>query len=349
VASSDLNEFVRDALTRGMPRGRVEEVLLGAGWSRDVVHGALAGYADVEFPIPVPRPKSYVSARETCLYLLLFSMLYIAAFNIGVLLFEFINHAFPDAARPTYAALMRSTVRWSLSSLMVTFPMFLYLSRVVAGSVRKDPVKRRSSVRRSMMYLTVFVAAFILIGDVTVLIYNALGGELTTRFLLKVATIAAITGTILSYYLADLRLEDTKPVIVEPHWQRLYGWGASIAVAAVIAVAFALIGSPSNERSRQLDARRVNDLRQISGVVDVYFGRYRRLPASLHELSHEGGMTVTAGDASLGQYEYRVTGEKTYELCATFQRDSSEQPWGDEFWAHGPGRQCYTPKIHAAN
>ena len=52
-----------------------------------------------------------------------------------------------------------------------------------------------------------------LIGDFITLVYNLLGGELTTRFMLKVLTIAVIAGTIFFYYLPDLRLEDTKPIV----------------------------------------------------------------------------------------------------------------------------------------
>ena len=77
--SNELHEFVREALTRGTSRHQTEDALLRAGWSRDVVSGAMAGYADVDFPIPVPRPKPYVSAREAAVYLLLFGMLYVAA------------------------------------------------------------------------------------------------------------------------------------------------------------------------------------------------------------------------------------------------------------------------------
>ena len=58
------------------------------------------------------------------------------------------------------------------------------------------------------MYLTLFVAAGVLIGDLTTLVYNVLGGELTVRFLLKVATVAAIAGAIFSHYLLDLRREE---------------------------------------------------------------------------------------------------------------------------------------------
>ena len=53
-----------------------------------------------------------------------------------------------------------------------------------------------------------FIAATVLIGDVTTLVYNLLGGELTVRFALKVLTVALIAGTAFTYYLRDLRLDE---------------------------------------------------------------------------------------------------------------------------------------------
>ena len=42
----------------------IEQVLLETGWPRDQVGGALGAFADVTFPMPVPRPRPYLSARE---------------------------------------------------------------------------------------------------------------------------------------------------------------------------------------------------------------------------------------------------------------------------------------------
>jgi len=101
-------------------------------------------------------------------------------------------------------------MRWSTASLVIAFPVFLLLSRQIAAAIARDPVKRLSPVRRWLTYLTLFLAATALIGDLTTLVYNALGGELTTRFVLKVATVGAIAGTIFGYYLRDVRQDDRR-------------------------------------------------------------------------------------------------------------------------------------------
>jgi len=63
-------------------------------------------------------------------------------------------------------------------------------------------------VRRWLTYLTLFVAASILIGTMTSIVYNLLSGEITTRFVLRVLTVGAIVGTVFRYFLQDLRKEE---------------------------------------------------------------------------------------------------------------------------------------------
>jgi hypothetical protein len=213
AAGDELVEFVREALGRKIPREQITAALRGGGWSDDQVRTALGAYADTDFPIPVPRARPYLSARDAFVYLVLFGTLYTSAYNLGSLIFDFINLAFPDAAARTfenYDQFVRGRIRWSVASLVVSAPVFLYLSWLTGREIGRDPGKRASKVRRWLTYLTLFVAACALIGDVTTLVYNVLGGELTVRFLAKVATVALIAGTAFTYYLRDLRQDEVE-------------------------------------------------------------------------------------------------------------------------------------------
>ncbi len=204
--SNDLQSFVRDALDKKVSRPQIGEALGKAGWQHDEIEAALAAWSDVDFPVPVPRRKPYLSAREAFLYLVLFLTLYLSAFQFGALLFVFTNRAFPDPLR-TYET-VRDAVRFPIASLVVAFPIFLWLSVVLRRAIRRDPEKKGSKIRKWLTYLTLFAAAGIIIGDLITLIFNLLGGELTTRFVLKVIIVGAIAGSIFGYYLWDLRAEE---------------------------------------------------------------------------------------------------------------------------------------------
>ena len=211
--SEDLLGFVKDALARGLPRVQIQDVLHKAGWTSEQIRGALAAFAEVDCPIPVPRARPYLSAREAFMYLVLFGTLYATAYYLGSLMFDFINRAFPDPVDPAYQGYdeyIRQSIRWSVSALIVAFPVFLYTSWVTDRAIRLDPTKRASKVRRWLTYWTLFVAASALLGDVTTLVYNLLGGELTVRFVLKILTVGLIAGTAFTYYLRDLRFDEAE-------------------------------------------------------------------------------------------------------------------------------------------
>jgi hypothetical protein len=208
--SSELSGFLKEGLERGLSREKLEEALLEAGWPADQIRGGMAAFADVAFPVPVPRPKPYLSAREAFIYLVLFTTLYVSAFSLGSLLFELISRAFPDPSIDPAFALARSreAIRWSISFLIVTFPVFVFVSRTNDRALQADPTRRLSEVRRWLTYLTLFIAAGFLIGDLTGVVYNLLGGEITTRFVLKVLTVGTIAGAVFGYLVRDLRKDE---------------------------------------------------------------------------------------------------------------------------------------------
>jgi Domain of unknown function (DUF5671) len=209
-AAHELEDFAREALIRGLDKGAIRKAMADAGWSPEQVQTALDAYADVQFPIPVPKPRPQLSARETFLYLVLFSTLYLSSYHLGSLAFDLINRAFPDASAraAVFAEYTADSMRWSVAYLIVAFPVFVYVARYIARDISRNPMKRLSPVRRWLTYLTLFIAACTLIADLVTLVYNLLAGELTVRFALKVFVVLLIAGTIFGYYLTDLRREE---------------------------------------------------------------------------------------------------------------------------------------------
>src|SRR5436309_7930062 len=120
--TADLQQFVRDSLVRGLPRDAIREQLARAGWRPEEVEAALGAWVESDFPVPVPRRRSYLSAREAFLYLVLFVTLYVTAFNVGALLFQFIERWLPDPAITRYSSADRfnaRAVRDSLAALLI--------------------------------------------------------------------------------------------------------------------------------------------------------------------------------------------------------------------------------------
>jgi hypothetical protein len=115
---------------------------------------------------------------------------------------------------------------------------------------------------------------------------------------------------------------------------------AVVAVAAAVIAGVALLDSPRTARARSVDLQRARDLYALSRAVNVYWTRNDRLPEDLNTFTQVPGFAAETTDpVSRTSYEYRVTGIKRYELCATFEAESTTRL--DYFWAHGPGRQCF--------
>ena len=101
-----------------------------------------------------------------------------------------------------------SRVRFSVSSLIISWPLFVWLTWRIARAVSRQPLKRLSTVRRWLTYLTLFIAAAVLIGDLISLVYALLGGELSLRFALKALVVGTLSGSVFGWYLHDLRREE---------------------------------------------------------------------------------------------------------------------------------------------
>ena len=205
-----LHDFMKSATTAGKTPDAIKSALAKAHWTEDEIKDALNAYTDGGIGIPVPVRKPYVSAREAFMYLVMFVTLYICAFSFGTILFQFVNKLLPD---PAFGGIYNDTgisdaIRSALSALIVSFPLFIWMSSLLVKAISKDPIKRGSKIRKWLINLTLFVAATIIIGDLITLVYNVLGGELTLRFFLKSFIVGAITGSIFGYYFWDTKKDD---------------------------------------------------------------------------------------------------------------------------------------------
>lgn len=347
----ELIGFVREALTKGQSRDSIRDKLLEARWPEDDVATALDAFADVEFPIPVPRPKPYLSAKDAFLYLVLFSTLYLTGVGVVTLLFAFIHEAFPDPAAPGLP--VAEIARWWTASLLIGFPLFLWLSRRTYLVIRRDPEKRTSKVRKWLTYLTLFVAAGVILGDLITLVYYLLGGGVTWRFVLKVLSVGTVAGAVFGFYLWDLKQDDRDPAsrLARHRGVRAFTAAVVVLVATCIVGGLLLAGSPGLARSVQLDQVRLWDLRAIADAMDSYVEDNGRLPGSLEELSLERGVVLRSlEDPETNRlYGYRTAGGLSYELCAVFDGDYQPTPgqhW-ERFWQHGAGRNCFPLEAEA--
>ena len=204
-----------------MDHATIRQLLVSAGWrERDVAEVFCT--RDLDLPIPTPTTASPVRARgrpgsvwprrarDAFFQLLTFGALYAWATSLILLFFTYINFAFPDPAWRTSSAQLAaimSIVRVQLAIVIVTFPVFMVLWHFLLRQARLDAEKARGAIRRWLGYLSIFVGALTMSGDVMTLIYFLLEGQLTVRFLLKAGLLFVIAGGLVLYLAFTMRHE----------------------------------------------------------------------------------------------------------------------------------------------
>ena len=276
--------------------------------------------------------------KDFFVHVLTFGLLYVFAISFIALWWEYINIKFPDLLNQ-YHFYGYDQLRWPMAVLIVVFPVFVLLARMTTKAIAADPSKKDSRIYRWLIYLTLFISAVTAIIDLITLLYNFLGGEITTRFALKVLVVLIVAMGIFGYYLWHLRSD------VSQTGKKRHGllWSSIAIVIGSIVLGFFIVGSPATARAQRFDQQRVNDLQQIEYQVINYWQNNKKLPSSVSD----------------ARYEYRILGELQYDLCAEFETVSSSKDSkvqmgrpsyaGDPYqqnWDHGIGRVCFTRTIN---
>lgn len=159
--------------------------------------------------------KQKTSAKDFFLHLLSIVTLYVSAISLGTVLFQVINLYIPDTIGNGYGyypsvTTIKDTLRNALSLVIVFFPVYAGTIVYLAKMYSHDPHKRDLRVRKWLIYFTLFAAIIIILSSLASLVHTLLGGELTSRFVLKVLTIMGISAGVLGYYGIDIKKHGTE-------------------------------------------------------------------------------------------------------------------------------------------
>lgn len=203
-----LTRFINHARGKGLDHGEIFMLLCSSGWKEKQIAEALAAR---ELELPIPERAGIGSARDAFLHLVAFTALYASAISLILLFFTYVEFWFPDPATRTSTYAIEaalSGIRAQLATLIVSYPLFLLAWGYLLREVRESPEKAKSGVRRRLSFFSLFVGAVTIMSDLICVVYYLVEGDLTVRFLLKVLTLLAITGTIFVYLSLVLRAEN---------------------------------------------------------------------------------------------------------------------------------------------
>jgi hypothetical protein len=347
TSADSLQSFIAHARGKGMDHQTIRMLLLSAGWKERDVARAI-GEEGLDMPVPMPTDAG--GARDAFFHLLAFAGLYTSVISFIILAFAYVHRWLPDEALERFVTeeSFRSSVRWPLAALIVAYPIFLWISRLLLRELREHVEKQSGGVRRWLTYLTLFVAASVLMGDLTTLVFSLLSGEVTLRFLLKVIIVFLVAGGTFTYYFQALR----RPVSEQGTMHRTYGILTSTLVLLAIANGLFLTGSPVTERQRRMDTQRIQDIRTIAEATFDYVHQdarwtrplpatiARSLPETLEQIAQASvRQRVQVTDPAGVPYLYRKDDRAHFRVCTTFAFENHEQY--APFWDHPAGEHCY--------
>jgi hypothetical protein len=339
--TSEIRAFLERAKTNGISDDAIVGILTARGWSEKDVYQSLAAHYEELTGIKIPvRRSAGTAAKDAFFYLLTFSALATWTIALGSLAFTLINRWFTDNLfSPGYAAEYEIYgATWNLAAIIVSFPIYLLLSRALVRDIRNHPEKLASAVRKWLTYLALVIAASIFIGDLITALTYLLRGEITSRFILKALVVLILSGGVLFYYFGGLREPGDGAPKRGFSRDALMAALSAILVLAGLALGFGFTGPPKTQRTQRADSKRTQDLFMLSQQINVHWNTTKqKLPEHLDELQG----VVFADPVTRSAYGYRPKENNKYQLCATFS-GVSPQDGQSSVWAHPSGYYCFS-------
>ncbi len=270
-----------------------------------------------------------------------------------------------DSYQYGYYDYQYSSIRGALATLIIFFPIYLILERKWSKISKGEQSIWDSITRRWALYLVIFLATLTLVINLSMLVRYFVGGELTTRFILKTLSSILVVGVAGYYYIRELN--NAK------NGKNIFAIVSAILFLAIVFFGFSVIGLPKDQRLLKLDQKRRDDLNSLNYDIVSYWQQTKKLPDNFSDLNvlYSGMRNIKDPEFGLGKvYEYNILSEEnlTYELCAEFSKPmprgwvngSSSTPYmglmerdtavymnnSDMNWEHEAGRQCFERKIN---
>jgi hypothetical protein len=342
-AHPKVSEFIERARASGASEQSIVGMLTTRGWPEKDVYEALAAQYERLTGVEIPRRGSGgTAAKDAFFYLLVFSTLATWTIGLGWLAFTLIDHWLADTlfSNRYNEGIETYSIASATASILVTFPIYLLVSRAIVSDERSNPEKLESPVRKWLTYMALVIAAGVFMGDLIAALTTLLRGEITSRFLAKALVVLVISGGVFFYYFAGVRKTDQAQVPGRLNRDAAMALVSAVAIAVMVILGFWYLGAPSKQRTLRADSRRVQDLFQLSNQINA---RWRSDGNKLPEHLDEFPGVALADPVTRAAYVYHRKEGSQYELCATFSLESRSQDGATRRskWYHPAGNHCF--------
>lgn len=290
-------------------------------------------------------------AKFAFFYMLSLVALLFMSLSSGMIIFQIINKYVVDILH-NYNDFSMEQLKFAISAIIISTPIYYFTTRQILRNLHEGKLDKDSGIRKWLTYFILLVSSVVMIGWMIGIINSFLDGELTMKFILKAVTAIAIAGIVFSYYLYDIRREDVEKrskIIM------IYFFTSLVLILAVFITSLFIVESPRETRNRKIDNLILEDFTEIDRAVNDYYREFNELPEDLDIIQEEFNY-INSDDLEDSihnkRYEYKVTGDRSYEICASFLtsniKDGSiyQYNYYGEEWEHESGYQCIKQKLY---
>jgi len=258
---------------------------------------------------------------------------YLLIISTGSVLFDFIDLLIPDEAANLYFQYGQKISPFAIASIIVSLPLFFFLSKLVKKDIVASPEKMELRSRRWMIYLSLFIAGLVTAGDIVGIIYGFLTGFLALSSFAKMLAVLILAGGSFWYLLKELKIETLSLIT-----KRSVAITTGIMYILIIG-ASVLVANPQEARDRRLDEKTINDLNTAVYEIDTFYADNQKLPDNV---SVEGIEFIPSKD---------IAQKGKYTLCAEFKSEMSDtrnDPYNP--WKYtSKGRNCFDKTVSELN
>lgn len=291
------------------------------------------------------------AAKYAFFYMLSLVALIFTALSAGMIIFQLINKSIEDVLLSGGGQFSPETLKFAISALVIATPIFYITSHQIQKSLVSGALDRESGIRKWLTYFILFIASVVMLGWLISTINSFLDGELTLKFFLKALTAIGIAAAVFTFYYYDIRRSEI--VNKKDRVVSIYFYASLVFIIAVFTASLFIVESPRETRSRKLDNAVLESFNQIDQAINEYYRENKKMPENLDILKEE---YPYISDDNLKDpetekvFELKITGDRSYELCAVFRTANNENngsydEWYKEMWPHAVGEQCLKKKV----
>lgn len=207
-------KYIREARHIRLQDDEIKLNLLDEGWKKDDIEKAFR-IVDSKQKLSIPKPdyssphitikKGNVTLWDTFEHILMFISLYVMVFSIIILLNALVDRIVPgvniDGNNFRDHNFSNFSIKISLASLIVSYPLFGFMFLNIAKRSKKNPDIRGIMPRKILNYLTLILTFLTVIVYSIAFLYTLFSGNVTINFVLHFVVTVITSVLIFLYYL----------------------------------------------------------------------------------------------------------------------------------------------------